>query len=141
MPTPRIPVDTTRCQAEVPDPDHHPFLLGSVQFTRCRNVPTVIATERVAGADGVRGQMSLCDACTQTMHMQMPDHADTQPIPRASGAPDVSWEGWMLHGKYFEGAWHVWMYRMGGAAEHLVVSHAGESLTAAMERVRAGITP
>ncbi len=39
---------------------------------RCENKPTVIATEKEKGADGIRGSMTLCDDCLKVAEKQLP---------------------------------------------------------------------
>ena len=63
-----IPPDLNRCQAE--KPGNGPFVIGGEignpkngYRIRCRNKPTVIATEKKPGKDGRCGSMSLCDEC------------------------------------------------------------------------------
>jgi hypothetical protein len=78
MKTKLVPPDRERCQAE--KPGEGPFVMGGEigdprrgYRVRCRSVPTVIATERRAGADGQRGQMSLCDECKAALVEQLGD--------------------------------------------------------------------
>ncbi len=68
MPKPLEPVDRERCQADVPGPG--PFTVGGEigdprngYRVRCKNKPTVIATENQPGEDGRIGSMSLCRDC------------------------------------------------------------------------------
>ena len=64
------PPDKERCQADVIG--NGPFTMGGEigdpkngYRIRCKNVPTVIATENKPGSDGLIGSMSLCDECKQ----------------------------------------------------------------------------
>jgi hypothetical protein len=59
-----IPPDYERCQAEIPNGHTFMTLGGSPGRVRCKNPPTVLATERKAGADGLIGSMTLCDECS-----------------------------------------------------------------------------
>ena len=65
---PLEPVDLKRCQADVPG--NGPFTMGGEignpkdgYRVRCKNEPTVIATENQPGEDGRIGSMSLCRDC------------------------------------------------------------------------------
>jgi hypothetical protein len=58
-----IPADLTRCQAEVPNGATFMSLGGVPRLERCHNAPTVIATEKRPGEDGLVGSMSLCARC------------------------------------------------------------------------------
>lgn len=76
MSTKLTPPDLERCQANKPGPG--PFVMGGETGdprngwrVRCRNVPTLIATERRAGPDGQRGSMALCDECTAALKSQL----------------------------------------------------------------------
>lgn len=67
-----VPPDRDRCQAE--KPTGGPFMIGGEignplkgYLARCRNTPTVIATEAEPGSDGKRGSMSLCDGCRKVL--------------------------------------------------------------------------
>jgi len=69
------PPDLKQCQADVPG--NGPFTIGGEignprngYRVRCKNKPTVIATEKVA-ADGLQGSMSLCDSCRAAFLKQM----------------------------------------------------------------------
>lgn len=62
------PVDKKRCQAEKLEGSF--MTLGPRQMRRCKNVPTVVATENVAGKDGEFGSMSLCDSCKSMFRLQ-----------------------------------------------------------------------
>jgi hypothetical protein len=66
--TPLIPPDPARCQAEIREGSF--MTLGPRAFVRCTATPTVIVTEAVAGEDGQRGSMSLCDACLAMLKQQ-----------------------------------------------------------------------
>lgn len=69
-----IPADPKRCQAEVPN-GHSFMTLGGRPGgrVRCSNVPAVIVTEQVPGADGKCGSMSLCESCHVVFKRQMPN--------------------------------------------------------------------
>ncbi len=58
-------VDHARCQADIRSA-YNPFILGGDvggKWGRCDNKPTWYAREVVAGSDGQKGAMSLCDTC------------------------------------------------------------------------------
>lgn len=59
------PHDLHRCQAEVIS--YTPFIMGGKPFmrTRCRAKPHWVVKETVAGKDGLRGSMTLCDSCAE----------------------------------------------------------------------------
>lgn len=44
---------------------------GGHRMVRCKEKPDFIATERVPGADGKRGSMSVCAACRVQMEKQL----------------------------------------------------------------------
>lgn len=64
------PPDPKQCQGER---RVGAFAMGGRigELIRCTNKPTVIATERKAGADGLKGSMSLCDSCQAKMEKQL----------------------------------------------------------------------
>jgi len=62
------PPDPACCQAE----KGGAFMLGP-GLMRCSAKPTVIATEKKPGADGVRGSMSLCTECQGVLVERMGD--------------------------------------------------------------------
>jgi len=71
------PPDKKRCQAMVPTGGQ--FQVGGEigdpkdgYRIRCRNTPTVIATENEPGEDGLIGEMSLCNDCLKVFRKQMP---------------------------------------------------------------------
>ena len=67
-----IPIDKERCQAEKPN-GANAFTLGGVpKMIRCKNKPTVIATETKAGSDGLKGSMTMCDDCLKVAEEQLP---------------------------------------------------------------------
>lgn len=73
---PLIPPDTSRCQAEKPTGDSFMTLGGRPgRRERCNAKPTMLATEKVAGEDGLKGSMTLCDECFAVMQKQCPDVA------------------------------------------------------------------
>lgn len=75
-----IPVDRKRCQAEMPN-GAGPFTIGGRPgMVRCTDIPSVIATEIVAGKDGQKGSMSLCLDCQKVMEKQMPGHCTFEDI-------------------------------------------------------------
>ena len=62
-----IPPDYQRCQCEI-TPAHGPFRLGPrPQPARCKNPPSWLAVELIAGNDGQYGAMCLCTSCAETM--------------------------------------------------------------------------
>ena len=81
-----IPVDLKRSQAEVPG--NGPFTLGGPignpkrgYRVRCSQEPTVIATEKKPGSDGLRGSMSLCASCRDATVKQLgTEFAEFEPI-------------------------------------------------------------
>lgn len=80
---PLIPPDTNQCQAEVPNGYTFMTLGGRPGRDRCRNKPTMIATEVKPGEDGRIGSMSLCDRCFEVFQKQMPAGTATfERIPR-----------------------------------------------------------
>jgi len=77
------PPDHTRCQAEFTEPGSFMQLGGSPRMTRCKNVPTRIATEKHPGADGQCGSMSLCDDCYKVFLEKMGEgYADFTPVKK-----------------------------------------------------------
>jgi len=75
MGTKLTPSDSRQCQADVPG--NGPFILGGEigdpnngYRIRCKNKPTVIATENQPGEDGLVGSMSLCGTCQKVMKKQ-----------------------------------------------------------------------
>jgi hypothetical protein len=80
-PKPLVPPDRKQCQAEIREGSF--MTLGPRAFHRCRNLPTVIVTEKLPGKDGQRGAMSLCDSCKQVLLEQSgPDYFTEKPIKR-----------------------------------------------------------
>lgn len=75
------PPDPKRCQAIK---RVGAFAFGPPSDTRCSNAPTVIATEKKPGKDGLVGSMSLCDACSQILRIQQPGFAkfDAITVPK-----------------------------------------------------------
>lgn len=81
MPKPLEPPDYERCQADMPG--NGPFTVGGPigdpkngYRTRCKNLPSVIATEKRPGEDGRIGSMSLCVDCIHKfIEMYGDDHA------------------------------------------------------------------
>lgn len=68
-----IPPDRKQCQAEKPNGNTFMTLGGVPGLERCKNKPSVIATERKPGEDGLRGSMSLCSDCfTKLIEQQGP---------------------------------------------------------------------
>lgn len=74
-----IPADRSQCQAEIPSGNAF-SLGGGAKMLRCKNSPTVIATEKEPGADGLRGSMSLCDECKSVLLRQVGDVCDFEVI-------------------------------------------------------------
>lgn len=71
-----IPPDLKQCQAE--KPGNGPFVMGGETgdprkgyLIRCRNKPTVVATEKAPGSDGQKGSMSLCGECQEVFIKQL----------------------------------------------------------------------
>ncbi len=77
-----IPPDRERCQAEIKEGSF--MTLGPRNFQRCKEVPTVIATERAVNEEyGHKGSMSLCDACLKVFQLKMGAfYADIEPIKK-----------------------------------------------------------
>lgn len=76
-----IPVDVDRCQAMKPNGANFMTFGGVSRMVRCDNKPLYIATEKVAGSDGLKGSMSVCQTCmTQFMKQGMGDKADIESI-------------------------------------------------------------
>lgn len=67
------PIDLKRCQAEIIS--YRPFVMGGPVRTRerCEAKPTWIAREKLPGADGQHGAMSLCDACKMQAKKKLGD--------------------------------------------------------------------
>jgi len=76
------PPDLTRCQAEKPNDESFMTIGGGPKRVRCTVKPTVIATEKMPGPDGLRGSMSLCSACAVKLEEQMPGYATVVQIER-----------------------------------------------------------
>lgn len=74
------PPDPKQCQAEVPNGNSFMTLGGRPGRERCTNKPLWIATEKVPGADGLTGSMSLCQRCREQMEKQMPGFATFEEI-------------------------------------------------------------
>lgn len=73
-----VPPDRERCQAEKPNPDWSPFILGpgsrpQDRVVRCESRPVAVVTEAEPGDDGRAGSMSLCAGCLLVFARQMPD--------------------------------------------------------------------
>lgn len=66
-----IPPDLNQCQAEKPNGVTFMTLGGKFKMERCTNKPLYIATENVAGKDGLIGSMSLCEDCKDVFIKQM----------------------------------------------------------------------
>jgi len=67
-----IPIDKERCQAEIPNGQTVMTLGGGHTMVRCKNLPSVIATETEAGADGLKGSMTMCGECLEVAKKQLP---------------------------------------------------------------------
>lgn len=62
---PLEPVDHARCQADIRSA-YNPWVMGGDvggKWGRCDKKPTWYARETVAGSDGRKGAMALCDTC------------------------------------------------------------------------------
>ena len=71
-----IPIDKERCQAEKPN-KNNAFTLGGFptgKMKRCENKPTIIATEKKEGSDGLKGSMTMCDDCLNVASKQLGNH-------------------------------------------------------------------
>lgn len=66
-----IPPDPNQCQAEIMNSVEAFRLGGQRKTVRCKNKPTVIATETTPDKDGVCGSMSLCNECCAVMIKQL----------------------------------------------------------------------
>jgi hypothetical protein len=75
-----IPPDLERCQAEKPNGNTFMTLGGTPGLVRCANKPTLLATEKAAGPDGLHGSMSLCQECADVMAIQMPGVATLEKL-------------------------------------------------------------
>lgn len=62
-----IPVDPTRCQAEIKEGSF--MTLGPRSMQRCNSIPTWIAVDIKDG--NLHGAMSLCDSCKQVCEKQL----------------------------------------------------------------------
>lgn len=81
-----IPADLERCQGEIES--YNAFGLGGplYQEIRCENKPSVIATEKKPGKDGLIGSMSLCKTCKEEFIKKMgKDFATFKPLRRRRG--------------------------------------------------------
>lgn len=60
---PQIPPDPKRCQTEVTT--YNAFIMGGDvrKHTRCSNEAGWLLAEKIAGADGRVGAMTVCDVC------------------------------------------------------------------------------
>jgi hypothetical protein len=69
------PVDFEQCQAEKRAP--HTFMSFGPDpgLRRCKNKPSVVATEKEPDCDGLIGSMSLCPECFEQIQKQMPGKA------------------------------------------------------------------
>lgn len=73
------PMDPTQCQAEI-CVAHGSFILGpKPRFVRCKERPIYLAREKNPGPDGLRGEMSLCQACKEELMRQRAD-VDISPL-------------------------------------------------------------
>jgi hypothetical protein len=63
--TPLVPPDYERCQCEIKQGSF--LTLGPRRYERCSNKPVWLAVELVAGKDGRRGSMTLCNDCAKVM--------------------------------------------------------------------------
>jgi len=68
-----IPIDKEMCQSEKPNGQSFMTMGGGHKMLRCKNKPTVIATETKKGSDGLKGSMTLCDDCLKVANKQLPD--------------------------------------------------------------------
>lgn len=62
------PPDYTRCQAEVLRGSF--MTLGPRQYERCTAAPAWLAEEKEPGPDGLKGSMTLCDACCNVLRQR-----------------------------------------------------------------------
>ena len=67
-----IPIDKEMCQSEKPNGQSFMTLGGGHKMIRCKNTPTVIATETKAGSDGIKGSMTMCADCLKVANEQLP---------------------------------------------------------------------
>lgn len=62
------PPDFNRCQAFPNAANHNPFSLGPrPRPIRCDAAPVWLAVEKIAGADGLHGSMTVCQQCCELM--------------------------------------------------------------------------
>lgn len=85
MTTDLIPADSKRCQTEIRQP-HHPFRLGGQRPKpeRCLNTPVMIAREVKPGADGLCGEMSVCQSCAGELwkDLDLRERVQFVPLPK-----------------------------------------------------------
>lgn len=78
---PLEPVDEEQCQAEMSNGVNFMTLGGRREMVRCKNRPTVIATECRPDEHGRRGAMSLCEKCSLVLQREMgPNTVTIKPI-------------------------------------------------------------
>lgn len=80
MATKLTPPDKKQCQAERSNGFNAFSLGGSLEYIRCTNTPSTIATEVLPGADGKKGKMSLCNSCLKELVKRKPGYATFWPI-------------------------------------------------------------
>lgn len=72
------PISTLQCQAMI-RPAFSPFTFGKPGYRRCTNRPIYIGREKYPGeADGVRGEMSLCESCRDVAKKQLGEFVEIQ---------------------------------------------------------------
>lgn len=79
---PLEPVDHKRCQADIRSA-YNPFILGGDvggKWGRCDKKPTWYVREVVAGKDGRKGAMALCDGCKIECEKQVGDRVTFEPL-------------------------------------------------------------
>lgn len=77
------PPDKKRCQAEYSNGVNFMTLGGRHEMIRCAAKPTVIVTEVKPGKDGLKGSMSLCNACLEQLFEKMgPSYATAKSIKK-----------------------------------------------------------
>lgn len=65
------PPDPRQCQALKPNGENFMTFGGGHKMLQCKERPVWLATENHPGKDGMRGSMTLCDTCSETMKAQL----------------------------------------------------------------------
>ena len=79
---PLEPVDHARCQADIKSA-YNPWVMGGDvggKWGRCDKKPTWYVREAVAGSDGRKGAMALCDSCKGICEERMGKAVTCEPL-------------------------------------------------------------